>query len=156
MCNALSTAPDIWGLVIVSYHSSFYSPSKYTLSAWSVENTQLSIKWNSKQDCLCTHILWEVKLFTKGWDISVHIISHGADHLFFTSYNTRYGPDQCGSVGWASSHKAKGHRFDSQSGHMQGLWVRYPVGVLLRGNQSMFFSHIDVSLPLFLPPLLSL
>ncbi|KAF6078291.1 hypothetical protein HJG60_009152 [Phyllostomus discolor] len=26
--------------------------------------------------------------------------------------------DPCGSVGWASAHKAKGHQFNSQSGHM--------------------------------------
>ena len=27
-------------------------------------------------------------------------------------------PGQCGSVGWTLSHKSKGHRFDSLSGHM--------------------------------------
>ena len=30
------------------------------------------------------------------------------------------------------------------------------VGLHIRGNQSMFFSHINVSLPLFLPPFPSL
>ena len=33
------------------------------------------------------------------------------------------GPDQCGSVGWASSCKPKGRRFDSLSGHTPGLQV---------------------------------
>ena len=36
-------------------------------------------------------------------------------------------PDQCGSVVWASSHKAKGHQLDSQSGHMLWLQVWAPV-----------------------------
>ena len=32
-------------------------------------------------------------------------------------------PDWCGSFGWASSCKAKGHWFDSQPGRMPGLQV---------------------------------
>ena len=32
-------------------------------------------------------------------------------------------PDPCGSVGWASSRKAKGHELGFQSVHMPGLWV---------------------------------
>ena len=52
---------------------------------------------------------------------------------------------------WVSSCKAKDRRFDSRSGHMPGLWARFPVGVHVRGKWSMFLSHIDVSLPLFLP-----
>ena len=54
-----------------------------------------------------------------------------------------------------SSHKPKGHRFDSQSGHMPRLWVRSLVGACVRGNQLMFLSHINGSLPLSLPSLLS-
>ena len=30
---------------------------------------------------------------------------------------------QCGSVGWGSFCKAKGHWFDSRSGHVLGLWA---------------------------------
>ena len=37
-------------------------------------------------------------------------------------------PDWCGSVGWASSLKPKGHQFNSQSGHMSGLQARSLVG----------------------------
>ena len=55
------------------------------------------------------------------------------------------GPDRCGSVGRASSHKAKGHQFDSQSGCLPRL-------LPTRGNLSVFLSHINGSLPLFLPP----
>ena len=65
-------------------------------------------------------------------------------------------PDRCGSVCWVSSHKAKGRQFDSQSGHMPGLWVQSPLGACAGGSQSMFLSYISVSLPLFLPPFPSL
>ena len=43
------------------------------------------------------------------------------------------------------------------SGHPRA-WVvaQYLAGVPVRGNQSMFLSHIIVLLPLFLPPSLSL
>ena len=38
-----------------------------------------------------------------------------------------YRPGWCGSVDWALACESKGHRFDSQSGHMPGLWARSPV-----------------------------
>ena len=60
--------------------------------------------------------------------------------------------DQCGSVGWASSHELKGHRSDSRSRHMPRLQVRSTVGACMRGSQTMFLSCIDISLPFFLPP----
>ena len=65
-------------------------------------------------------------------------------------------PDWCGSVDWTLSHKAKGCWFDPQSGHMPGLWVQSPVGVCMISNQSVFMSHTNVSLPLFLLPFPSL
>ena len=43
--------------------------------------------------------------------------------------------------------KPKICRFNSQSGHMARLQVQSPVGTHMRGNQLMFLSHIDVSLP---------
>ena len=55
-------------------------------------------------------------------------------------------PGWCGSVDWAPACELKGLWFDSQSGHVPGLRVRSPVGVSERQP------HIDVSLPLFLPP----
>ena len=61
------------------------------------------------------------------------------------------GPDQYGSVGWASSGKVKGLGFNSWSGHMRGLSVLSLVGVRAGDNPSMILSHINVSLPLFLP-----
>ena len=56
------------------------------------------------------------------------------------------GPDQCGSVGWVSSHKVKGHWFSFWSGHMLRLRVlsvdgRVQEGMCTTGNQSMFLSH---------------
>ena len=38
------------------------------------------------------------------------------------------GPGWCGSVDWAPACEPKGHQFDSQLGHMPGLWARSPVG----------------------------
>ena len=55
-----------------------------------------------------------------------------------TRINSEGSPDWCGSVGWALSHKLKGHLFNSQSGHMPGLGARFPV----RGVRDV----IDVSL----------
>ena len=62
------------------------------------------------------------------------------------------GPAQCGSAGWASSHREKGCRFDSCPGYMPGFQVWSLGRAHTRGNRSMFLSHIDVSLSLFLPP----
>ena len=45
-----------------------------------------------------------------------------------------------------SSPTPKGWGFDSQSGHVPRLKVPSPVGVNTGSNQSMFLSHIDVSL----------
>ena len=54
----------------------------------------------------------------------------------------------CGSVDWASACEPKGHRFDSWSGHMPGLWARSPVGGA-RGNQC-FSPCLSPSFPLSL------
>ena len=56
----------------------------------------------------------------------------------------------CGSVDWTWACRLKGWQFDSQSGHMPGLWARSSVAGMQEANWSMFLSHIDVSLPLFL------
>ena len=52
----------------------------------------------------------------------------------------------------ASSHKAKGRRFNSRSGYMPGLPVQSQVRASTRSNQLMFLFHVNVSLSLFLPP----
>ena len=41
-------------------------------------------------------------------------------------FKSWFCPDQCGSVGWASSGKLKGHQFGSRSGPMSGLQVQSP------------------------------
>ena len=40
----------------------------------------------------------------------------------------RGSPGWCGSVDGVLECEAKGHWFDSQSGHMPGLWAGSPVG----------------------------
>ena len=52
--------------------------------------------------------------------------------------------------------KAKVRQFSSKSGHMSRLGFSPWLGVCTRGNRSMFLSHINVSLLLFLPPFPSL
>ena len=60
-------------------------------------------------------------------------------------------PDQCGSVGWASSHKVKDPGFNPQSWHMPRMEVWSMDRAHTRGKQSMFLSHINVSLAFSLP-----
>ena len=60
--------------------------------------------------------------------------------LTMGTYTVYICPDWCGSVGWASSGKAKGHQFNSGSGHKHGLWARSPVGECGKGNRSMSVS----------------
>ena len=62
---------------------------------------------------------------------------------------TVLSPDCCGSMGWASSRKTKGCRFNSWSGHTPRLWAQSPVRACVRGNQSMFLS-LSFSLPALL------
>ena len=53
----------------------------------------------------------------------------------------------CGSVDWAPACKPKGCQFNSQSGHMPGLWTRSPVGGHIRGNHTLMFFFLSFSLP---------
>lgn len=46
----------------------------------------------------------------------------------------------------ASFSTRKGCGFNSRSGHIPRLGVQSPVGVCMRGNQLMLFSHINDSL----------
>ena len=56
----------------------------------------------------------------------------------------------CVSVDWALACEPKGCWFNSQSGHMPGLWARFCRGCE-RGSWSMYLWHIDASLPFSLP-----
>ena len=60
------------------------------------------------------------------------------------------GSDQCGWLGWPLVHKARGHWFNSPSGHKPGFqaWSRSGKRQLIK--VSLFV--IKVSLPLVLPP----
>ena len=58
------------------------------------------------------------------------------------------GPDRCGSVGWAMSHKVKGPWFDSLSGYMPWLQVWFPSRV--EATDRCFSPSLSPSLPLAL------
>ena len=64
-------------------------------------------------------------------------------------------PDWCGLEGWRSSHRPKGCRFNSQSGHKPGLRARSPPGACMWEATDQCLSYINVFLPLFLPPFCS-
>ena len=62
-----------------------------------------------------------------------------------------YSPGWCGSVDWVPACEPKGHWFDSQSGHMPGLWARSPVGGAREATTHWCFSlSLSLSLPLSL------
>ena len=73
--------------------------------------------------------------------------------LFLVAYkSSSFSPDQLGSVSWASSHKAKGHWFNSPSVHMPGLWARTLVGGMWEATDQCFsltsmFLSLSFSLP---------
>ena len=54
-------------------------------------------------------------------------------------------PDQCGSVGQASSGKAKAHGLNSQSEHKPGLPVQSPVGACMRATDGCFSPFLSPS-----------
>ena len=62
----------------------------------------------------------------------------------FGCFKKTTGPGWCGSVDWVPAWEPKGRQFDSQTGHMPGLWARSPAGMCKRQP------HTDVSLPPFL------
>ena len=55
--------------------------------------------------------------------------------------NYVWGPDWCGSVGWASSRDLKGCQFDSRSGQVPGLQVRSWVGAGRGAADDISLSH---------------
>ena len=77
-------------------------------------------------------------------------------NILSISFKTVRSPELCGSVSWSSLPKVKGHWFDSRSRHLPGLQVWSLVRAHTRGNRLRYLSHVDVSLPLFLLPSLSL
>ena len=73
-------------------------------------------------------------------------------HRFESLYNKNiFSSDQCGLVGWASSHKAKGCWFDFPSGYVQvvglvpgwGMYEKQLIDVFL----TLMFPSLSFSLP---------
>ena len=56
-------------------------------------------------------------------------------------------PGWHGSVDWAPAWEPKGHRFNSQSGHMPGLQGQVPSRGRPRGNHTLMFLSLSFSLP---------
>ena len=82
-----------------------------------------------------------------------HISREVSFFLFFLGWSLLlklFCPGGCGSVDWALACEPKGRWFDSQSGHMPGLWVRSPVGGAQEATTHWCFSSS------FFPPFSSL
>ena len=59
----------------------------------------------------------------------------------------------CGSVDWAQVCQLKGHRFNSQSGHMPGLQARSPVRGMWEATNQCIFHELIFPIPLPFPSL---
>ena len=75
--------------------------------------------------------------------------------LMFFNQNDLTCPGWCGSVDWVLACEPKCCWFDSQSGHMPGLWARSPVGHVRSNYTLMFLSLFPSPLPSFFPSFLS-
>ena len=60
--------------------------------------------------------------------------------FFFLNVFLIFSPGWCSSVDWAPACESKGHWFNSQSGHMPGLWAKTPVGGVLEATTHWCFS----------------
>ena len=61
---------------------------------------------------------------------------------------SKFSSGWCGSVDWVQACDLKGHQFDSQWGHVPGLWVRSPVGGAWEATTHWCFSSsLSSSLP---------
>ena len=73
----------------------------------------------------------------------------GLEHI----ESERNSPGWCGSVDWVPACKAKGHQFDSQSGHMPGMWARSPIAGMSEATTHWCFSPslpcLSLSLKIF-------
>ena len=71
-------------------------------------------------------------------------------------FKTGFHAGWCGSMDWVLACKPKDHQFNSQSGHMPGLWARSPVrGVWEATNQGISCTLMFLSLSFTLPSTLS-
>ena len=61
--------------------------------------------------------------------------------------NGSLGPGWCDSVHQVPACKPKGPWFDSQSGHMPGLWAPSPVGDMQEISTYLLFLSLSVSFP---------
>ena len=79
------------------------------------------------------HISWTTKIF------------------FFFKKKFTFCPGWCSSVDWVPACKPQGHWFNSQSGHMPGLWARSPVARAQGAATHWCFSpSLSLCLPLSL------
>ena len=64
-------------------------------------------------------------------------------HFWKAVQKELHHPSWCGSLDRVTACGLKGRRFDSQSGHIPGLWARQHA----RGNHTLMFVSLSFSLP---------
>ena len=88
------------------------------------------------------------------WKVLKRIVVVAAQHCECTLMylkTVKIYPGWCGSVDWVPDWEPKGHRFDSQSGHMPGSQARSPVwGAWEATTHWCVSSSLSPSLPLSL------
>ena len=70
--------------------------------------------------------------------------------LRFFLYKKFFCPGWCSSGDWARVSEPKGRQFDSQSGHMPGLWARSPAWGTQEATTRCFSPSLSPFLPLSL------
>ena len=110
-------------------HSTWIPTDEYMRKHKSM--TQERQKWNVREAVLCSIVWCEGEVEKASQDkIRAKI---------------NLSPDQCGSVGWVSSCKGKGHGFDSRSGSVPGLQARPQLGCVREATHQCF-SHTSTFL----------
>ena len=92
----------------------------------------------------CLPFSWLMKNLWEFFAVSVVFTIKLSEQLFFFKFILALAG--VGQLVGASSHKPKGHSFNSGSGHMLRLRVQSSVWAHVRGIWLMFLSHINVSL----------
>ena len=123
-------------------------PHPQVLIHWDGSDVQTCTFWKSSfnwfqhigKTFIPNHALeWLITL----WVICRTFISSCLQALSNLKEETR--PGWCSSVDCVPACKPKGHRFDSQSGHIPELWPRFPSWTYERGNHTLMFISLSFS-----------
>ena len=101
----------------------------------------------SDQKCDRWYSLCGIKIIFKVILKIATLLKKKSNESITLSLIRNFGPGWCGSVGWVPACELKGHKFNSQSGHMSGLWARFPVGGAWEATSRCFSPSFSLSPP---------